>query len=183
MKKRAKLKGFTLVELLIVIVVIGVLSAMMMLSSTEAVTSAKAADIISDLRNCKTAALAWYADNLDYVEGRVNHGSTTFSSNGLFPEGVNIAKYMNGENKITYDSNTKGKYSFSGNNTDKRWVVCLEVKDGKLYEKLRLRGKSVGLKWVEWKTGNWISASADIADKAWQDSWKNGTINVGLFIR
>ena len=32
-------KGFTLVELLIVIVVIGILSAMMMLSSTEAVTS------------------------------------------------------------------------------------------------------------------------------------------------
>ena len=62
-------KGFTLVELLIVIVVIGILSAMMMLSSTEAVSSARAADIISDLRNLKTAALAWYADNLDFVEG------------------------------------------------------------------------------------------------------------------
>ena len=35
-------KGFTLVELLIVIVVIGILSAMMMLSSTEALTSARA---------------------------------------------------------------------------------------------------------------------------------------------
>ncbi len=91
---------------------------------------------------------------------------------------------MNGENKISYDGGTlKGGYSFSGNNTDKRWIVCLEIKDGKLYEKLRSRGKSVGLKWVEWKTGSWINASADIADKAWQDSWKNGTINVGLFIR
>lgn len=67
-RKGFKRKGFTLVELLIVIVVIGILSAMMMLSSTEAVSSAKASNIISNLRNLKTAALAWYADNPDYVE-------------------------------------------------------------------------------------------------------------------
>ena len=67
MKKRAKLKGFTLVELLIVIVVIGVLSAMMMLSSTEAVSSAKAAKVINNLRQLKTAALSWYMDNYDKV--------------------------------------------------------------------------------------------------------------------
>ena len=41
-----KRSGFTLVELLIVIVVIGVLSTMMMLSSTEAVSSAKANNIL-----------------------------------------------------------------------------------------------------------------------------------------
>ena len=56
--KTSKCKAFTLVELLIVIVVIGVLSAMMMLSSTEAVSSAKATKIISDLRNLKTAMIA-----------------------------------------------------------------------------------------------------------------------------
>ena len=62
-----KREGFTLVELLIVIVVIGVLSAMMMLSSTEAVSSARASNIISNLRNWKTAALAWYVDHIDDV--------------------------------------------------------------------------------------------------------------------
>ena len=66
-RKNIKRKGFTLVELLIVIVVIGILSAMMMLSSNEAVSSAKANNIIANLRNLKTAALAWYADNPDYV--------------------------------------------------------------------------------------------------------------------
>ena len=62
-------KGFTLVELLIVIVVIGILSAMMMLSSTEAVTSAKASNIVSNLRNLKTAALACYTDSMDDFAG------------------------------------------------------------------------------------------------------------------
>ena len=45
-RNRFKRSGFTLVELLIVIVVIGVLSTMMMLSSTEAVSSAKANNIL-----------------------------------------------------------------------------------------------------------------------------------------
>ncbi len=60
-------KGFTLVELLIVIVVIGILSAMMMLSSTEAVSSAKANNVISNIHNLKTATLAFYVDNIDKI--------------------------------------------------------------------------------------------------------------------
>ena len=58
-------KGFTLVELLIVIVVIGILSAMMMLSSNEATTTARANNIASNLRNLKTAGLAYYTDNMN----------------------------------------------------------------------------------------------------------------------
>ncbi len=63
-----KHRGFTLVELLIVIVVIGVLAAMMMLSSTESISSAKASNIASNLRNLKTATIAWYTDNLEKVQ-------------------------------------------------------------------------------------------------------------------
>ena len=61
-------KGFTLIELLIVIVVIGILSAMMMFSSTEAVSSAKASNVISNLRNLRTAITAWYLENTDKIE-------------------------------------------------------------------------------------------------------------------
>ena len=74
MKREIKRRGFTLVELLIVIVVIGILSAMMMLSSTEAVSSARASNIVSNLRNLKTAALAWYVDSLDVIEGKDANG-------------------------------------------------------------------------------------------------------------
>ena len=60
--------------------------------------------------------------------------------------------------------------------------VCLEIKDGKLYEKLRSRGKSVGLKWVQWNSGSWIADSDDITNHKWQGT-KDEKHNVGLLIR
>ena len=56
-------RAFTLVELLIVIVVIGILSAAMMMASSEAISTAKATQIINDLRMLSTAAQHWYFDN------------------------------------------------------------------------------------------------------------------------
>lgn len=66
---RTKHKGFTLVELLIVIVVISILGAMMMISSSEAVSSAKASTIVSNLNAVKAAALSYYADHLNKSGG------------------------------------------------------------------------------------------------------------------
>ena len=162
MKKVTKRQGFTLVELLIVIVVIGVLSAMMMLSSTEAVSSARAADIISDLRNLKTAALAWYADNLDYVE---KTGFKGISSSNTDSE-LNIAKYMG--------SDGIGNYKFSGKDAG-TWCVWIEVSDSKVKEKLAARASSVGLRGI-----------ATISDTSSGDVYGNGgtnQANVGMFIR
>jgi len=130
--KKTMRKGFTLVELLIVIVVIGILSAMMMLSSTEAVSSARAADIISDLRNLKTACLAYYADNLDFVEG------SSFTNLQSVNSG-DILKYLGNEG-------LKDSYSFySDPNNDKGWYVFCHVTDSKVQEKLTSRASSVGL--------------------------------------
>ncbi len=99
MKRTTKREGFTLVELLIVIVVIGILSAMMMLSSTEAVTSAKASNIVSNLRNLKTAALAYYTDNMDALDAVDKDGKHTTT-----PSINNVWKYMNNTEAETSDA-------------------------------------------------------------------------------
>ena len=67
-KLRVSRKGFTLAGLLIVILIIGILSAMIVYSSTEAVATAKAAKILANLQLLKRAAIAWYADNREKVQ-------------------------------------------------------------------------------------------------------------------
>ena len=148
--KKSMRKGFTLVELLIVIVVIGILSAMMMLSSTEAVSSARAADIISDLRNLKTAALAMYADNIDAIE----LGNISLPKSNKAFDGTNKLNDVS-EDIFAYLGNegVKGKYSFAGTRTNevgkrgapKDWYVLCKVDDNKVKDKLKSRASSVGL--------------------------------------
>ncbi|GHV53538.1 hypothetical protein FACS1894216_11730 [Synergistales bacterium] len=64
----ARRGGFTLVELLIVVIIIGILAGMMMLTMGSATDGATAARIISDLRNIKSAALLYYLDNTAWPE-------------------------------------------------------------------------------------------------------------------
>ncbi len=127
-----KRKGFTLVELLIVIVVIGVLSAMMMLSSTEAVTSAKASNIVSNLRNLKTAALAYYVDNYDAAEAE---SFTTLDT-------ASVLNYMS-----SGSADIGGEYTFTidGKGSSAAWFVNCKVTDTRVRTKLQGRAKSVGL--------------------------------------
>ena len=150
-------RGFTLVELLIVIVVIGVLSAMMMLSSTEAVSSAKASNIVSNLRNLKTAVLSWYADNLDRVAPTGNNvyqidtdgtkqNLKVFLKNGGDNE---IAKYLsNGNVEIKNQESSPlsaGDYVLKDVKY-KYWYICYNVgSDSNIKSKLAAKASSVGL--------------------------------------
>ncbi len=60
-------KGFTLVELLIVIAIIGTLSAMMSVSTSGATAKAKAAAIAANVDACKSAAVLYAINATDDV--------------------------------------------------------------------------------------------------------------------
>ena len=159
-------KGFTLVELLIVIVVIGVLSAMMILSSTEAVSTAKATKVISDMRVLKTATLAWYMDNLDSIEDHEVGGDKGFHikigntwqriheylnknpdafTKYLGSGSLDLNKNINWTSKTqTYAS--EGGYSvYMGKANTVCYIVHGVPKDEKLRSKLTSKAKSAGL--------------------------------------
>ncbi|MCL2146759.1 MAG: prepilin-type N-terminal cleavage/methylation domain-containing protein [Synergistaceae bacterium] len=66
----SKKKGFTLVELLIVIIVIGILAGGMMLASGSATDAAKASTLISELRNAKAGGIMLMGDfpNMPFLD-------------------------------------------------------------------------------------------------------------------
>lgn len=60
---KTRRSGFTLVELLIVILIIAILAGMLLLATGGATDSAKASKIISDLRSAKSAAMLMMLDS------------------------------------------------------------------------------------------------------------------------
>ena len=59
---KARKGGFTLVELLIVIMIIAILAGMVMLATGSATDGAEATKVANDLRNLKGAALMFFVD-------------------------------------------------------------------------------------------------------------------------
>ena len=123
-------KGFTLVELLIVIVIIGILAAAMLLSSGSATDSAEASNIISDLRGLKSACLMLYVDSMDVV----NITGYTFALE-------HIARYMDNPTKIT----AANGYQVSA--VGGQWWVGFDMtrKTAGVRQKLAGRSGSIGI--------------------------------------
>ena len=64
-----KRAGFTLVEVLIVVVVIGLLAGLLLLTTGASTDKADAVKVISTLRNYKSAALMYYAEQGGWIVG------------------------------------------------------------------------------------------------------------------
>ena len=166
-----KRRGFTLVELLIVIVVIGILSAMMMLSSTEAIDSSKAMKIVSDLRNVKEAVLAHYADSSDYYQiNTPNANDIAACTKRYLGDGNNSVKLVG----TTSEPKTGGSgvaadtfYIYLTNN-NQQWWLCYRIVDkgGNVTKKLAGRASSLSLK-KEPKTNSVAFGSSGEDSNVW----------------
>ena len=136
-----KHKGFTLIELLIVIVVMGILASMMMLSSSESVSTARASNIISSLRNFSMAAMAYYTDNMDTF-GKTPSTAIDFDkvkSSYMHNEGdiPDVGKYVMTSKGETI--NDKQVYTW--------WVgYNLDSENSRVKDKLEGRASSANLK-------------------------------------
>jgi general secretion pathway protein G len=123
-------KGFTLVELLIVIVIIGILAGGMMLASGAATATATATTIVSDLRSLAGAAVMFYADNL------TANTQTVVGISSLY-------KYMGDSKKIAKESQN---YKFVINSAG--WWVGYsggKLVDNNVKEKLAARASDIGI--------------------------------------
>ncbi len=156
-----------------------------MLSSTEAVASAKAAKIIADLRNVKTAALAWYMDNIDQLDGTdIGRKSDDVGKDGkedLIALNADSSKYMDEIKKYLSGSDSEIDEHYQimrGQNNVKEWFVVYAdpVLDSRVKYKLKARAKSVGLL-KEPRSGSPEYGDGENLDKAttnWVDGRKTG---------
>ena len=128
-------KGFTMVELLIVIFIIGILAQGIMLSNTSATESAEASAIITDLRNMKSAAFMFYADRMGDIN--VTHGDIDY-----------LKPYM--QNPVKFSGGSSNPYKFViQTGSDATWWVGYDLaqsnKSKQVYKKLADKADSIGL--------------------------------------
>lgn len=99
MRSRRKISGFTLIELMVVIAIIGILSSMISVSLSYARMKARDARRISDLTQIRTALELYYSDNGKYPSAgaETTYGENTYyySFNASWDELANkLRKYI-----------------------------------------------------------------------------------------
>ena len=117
MKRLKELKrrhsGFTLVELLIVIMIISILAGMILLAAGSAIDGAEATKVINDLRDVKACALMYYMDLESWPLGSPDLDATTIAD---------LGKYMDGASAGFLSTRYSGVYTLSDAVTDRSYI-------------------------------------------------------------
>ena len=134
---KAVRKGFTLLELLVVIGVMGLMGSMAMVGGQEATNAARATNIADGLEKAATAMMMYYSDNAEDI----NENGTTAAK---IIAGANA--YLKTQLAATDAANKKGKYSvaLSAESTaGAQWFVTYTFLDTDTSLKAMLANKAV----------------------------------------
>ena len=130
MKKTTSRKGFTLIELIIVMVILGIMAAVAVPRYLDSIANAEesAEDaVISAIRN----GLKQYANNSLYQDGRATWPNNPFDVLSEKPAGYSLISAMaNEDGQWTFDSTTSYITHQRADNSRYYWVYDEGVQDG-----------------------------------------------------
>ncbi|MBD1568639.1 MULTISPECIES: pilin [Aliivibrio] len=132
MKKRQGQKGFTLIELMIVVAVIGVLSAIAMPQYQKYVAKAEVASALATLTGVKTNVEAYAVENGTFPDGSsTNQTEVDLGVPNSIPGGsIEFAAASTGSGTITFTFDSSGvstlitgkKFQLARTGTDGSWA-------------------------------------------------------------
>ena len=127
-------RGFTLISMLIVIAITGILAAMIFMSSSEAIATARAAAIIANLETLKKATVQWYINNREKVQpdGKVKIGNEIKPVQEWKDSDINLSSYLSGTgaSNLQFTSTAKaGEFKDTGTK-----ITKMEKGDYGLYD-------------------------------------------------
>ena len=126
-----------MVELLIVILIISILAGLILLVSTSGLESAEATRILNDLRNIKTAAFMYYADQGSWPDATAAGGSSvaTASIDRYMDRSLDTSRY--GEVEIGAELNNRQFIGFALkppiNNVNVQRKILSRAKDSGIF--------------------------------------------------